>query len=308
MISPEIKIPVIVGPTASGKTSLSLALAQSFDAEIVSADSRQVYKFMDIGTAKPTVEERSIAPHHFIDIKTPDEYYSAGQQGSDAFNRVKDILAKKKRPIIVGGSGLYLRALTDGLFEPAIGNTNIKKKLRAEAEEFGISHLYNRLQKVDPATAGRLHINDTQRILRALEVYESTGKPISYHHEQQKTEQKGNWYFIGLQWKRDILYRRIEERVDIMLKKGLLDEVKNLQSKGYDESLISLRTVGYKEVFIYLAGNKKYEEMVEEIKKNSRNYAKRQITWFGRDERIRWFDINDSSDIDTTTKLISQEL
>lgn len=294
--SNEHKILVIVGPTAVGKTELSLRLAEQLNGDILSSDSRQVYKYLDIGTAKPTPDELERVPHHFINIRTPDQYYSAGEYGREARDCIKKLLQAGKTPIVVGGSGFYIQALVDGLFAPKISDPEVKEKWRQRIRTKGADVIFQHLQKVDPATAERLHPNDEQRIVRALEVWELSGKPISDFRSGE--EQPGDFepIFVGLERDREKLYHRIETRVDEMINQGLMDEVKSLQSRGYGPDLNALRTVGYQEVFHYLAGDISFEGMVELIKRNTRRYAKRQLTWFRRDERIQWISLDAQSD------------
>lgn len=284
---------LVVGPTGVGKTDLSISLAERLDAEIVSADSRQIYKYMDIGTAKPSKTQLSAVPHHFIDIKKPDEYYSAGQYGNDARQCIDEIFARRKQPMVVGGSGLYIRALVDGLFEPKIADREIKIQLQSEVNTKGIAVLYDRLRQLDPATAARLHSTDTQRILRALEVQQIAGRPFSEFLQTKPKPADFAPVFVGLTRERQHLYARIDARVDDMLAMGLLAEVRKLQALGYSPDLNALQTVGYKEAFLHLAGKLTFEEMADLIKQKTRNYAKRQLTWFRKDRRIRWLNLDE---------------
>ena len=302
------KIPVIVGPTASGKTVLSIALAKRLKGEIISADSRQVYKYLDIGTDKPSASIRRTIPHHFIDYKKPDEYYSAGEFGREARQKIQELLDQNKWPLVVGGSGLYLRALTDGLFGPRVSDKKIKQSLRQRAENEGLETLYHDLQKVDPLTAKRLHVHDAQRIIRALEVYEISGIPLSQHFAEQQFSTDYLWYFIGLRWPRKKLYERIEQRIETMIERGLIEEVERLTQKGYTPALNSLRSVGYKEIFAVFNGICDLDTAIAEIKKNSRNYAKRQITWFSRDERIFWYETTESTDFTLLAQQIEHNI
>jgi tRNA dimethylallyltransferase len=293
------QILLIVGPTAVGKTGLSLILAKKIaKVEIISADSRQVYKYMNIGTAKPTPEQLALVPHHFIDIKYPDEYYSAGKYGREARQTIDRLLDEKKIPIVVGGSGLYIRALVDGFFEKQIFDPQVKARLKDEFKSQGLEVLYERLKQVDPISAEKLHPNDKHRIVRALEVYELTGEPLSAF--QSQGNQKANFepIFIGLTRDRSHLYQMIEQRVDLMLEQGLIEEVIQLRAMGYHSKLNSMQTVGYREVFEYLDQKINFDEMVRLIKQRSRNYAKRQMTWFRKDERIRWFDVDHCRDLE----------
>lgn len=287
------KVLFIVGPTAVGKTETAIELARKLDGEIISADSRQIYRYMDIGTAKPTPEQRRQVPHHFIDIKNPDEYYSAGEFSREARQKIHDLLNRGIQPIVVGGSGLYIRALVDGIFEPKVADPEVKERLTREARKKGIQHLHKRLSKIDPETAQRLPATDTQRIIRALEVYELTGKPFSEFLKHSPKPADFTAVFFGLTRERQKLYKRINERVDRMIEEGLVEEVKKLHSMGYGPHLNALRTVGYREVFEYLAGELSYDEMIELIKQHSRNYAKRQLTWFRKEKRIRWLNLED---------------
>ncbi|MBN1559461.1 tRNA (adenosine(37)-N6)-dimethylallyltransferase MiaA [candidate division KSB1 bacterium] len=290
------KVLFIIGPTAVGKTELSLRIAARLQSEIVSADSRQVYRFLDIGTAKPSPEERRRIPHHFIDIRLPDQYYSAGEYGREARDQINLLGAEGKSAIVVGGSGLYIRALVDGLFSPKISDPIIKEKWRQQIREQGIEAVFKILTKVDPVSAKRLHPNDVQRILRALEVWEHTGRPISDFRHGQEESAPFKAQFYALTRDRDKLYRRIDERVDKMVREGLLDEVDHLVRMGYGRELNALRTVGYQEVLDYFGTLLSYEDMIETIKRNTRRYAKRQLTWFRRDERIQWLDLEKMSE------------
>jgi len=287
------KVLIIVGPTAVGKTSLSLVLAKRVThAEIISADSRQVYKLMDIGTAKPTPKELASVPHHFIDIKYPEEYYSAGKFGREARQVIDKLLNEAKRPLVVGGSGLYIRALVDGFFEKQVHDEHVKARLKKEIDEYGVAHLFERLVRVDPQSAEKIHPNDGHRIVRALEVYELTGEPLSSFQKQESRKANFEPMLIGLTRDREQLYKIIEQRVDQMLDKGFVQEVINLKNMGYHSELNAMHTVGYREVFDFLNQKINHEEMVRLIKQHSRNYAKRQMTWFNKDKRIKWFDVD----------------
>ena len=282
------RVPVIVGPTAVGKTALSLDLAGRLNAEIVSADSRQVYRYLDIGTAKPTPEERARAPHHFIDVRDPDEYYSAGEYGREARAAIEEMLGQGRLPIVVGGSGFYLRALFEGLFEPRISDPEVKERIRERIRRQGLAAVYEELRRVDAESAGRIHPNDEQRIVRALEVYEISGQPMSAFFKEKPRPAGFRGVWIGLSRERAELYRLIDTRVDRMFEQGLEDEVRALLQRGYPPDLNALRTVGYREVIDYLQGRVDLERAVELVKRNSRRYAKRQLTWFRRDNRIHW--------------------
>ena len=281
---------VIVGPTGVGKTGVSLELAKRLDCEVISADSRQVYKYMNIGTAKPTREELAAVPHHFIDIKLPDQRYSAGEFGDEARACVADIFSRGKQPVVVGGSGLYIRGLVDGFSGHRIADENVKAALQDELRQRGTATLYARLQAVDAETAANLNRTDTQRILRALEVFEITGTPLSEYLKKTPAPADFESIFFGLTMPRVELYKRITQRVDTMISAGLVEEVRALEEMGYGPGLNALRTVGYQEVFMHFKGDLTYDEMVLLIKQKTRNYAKRQLTWFRKDTRVRWLD------------------
>lgn len=289
------KVYLLIGPTAVGKTELSLDLAHRLSAEIVSADSRQVYRYMDIGTAKPSPAQRALIPHHFIDIKDPDQPYSAGEYGREARACIDRLLQTGRQVLVVGGSGFYLQALVSGLFAPSLSDAAVKEKWRQRIREQGREAVFAYLGEVDPVTHSRLHVNDTQRMVRALEVYELTGRPISQFRRGEEQPASFEPVFIGLERPRAILYHRIDSRVDQMLADGLLEEVRALQARGWDLSLNALNTVGYEEVLIHFSGAINYDRMVELIKQNTRHYAKRQMTWFGKNPAVVWFDLEKSA-------------
>ncbi|CUS77660.1 tRNA dimethylallyltransferase [Candidatus Kryptonium thompsonii] len=292
----ERKVLAIVGPTASGKTKLSIIVAEKINGEIISADSRQIYKYMDIGTAKPSKEERERIRHHFVDELNPNEEFNAGIFGEKGREIIEDIFSSGKVPIVVGGSGLYIRALIDGFFEGPGADWELREILYNKAKKLGVDVLYEELKKVDPESAQKIHPNNLKRVIRALEIYYLTGKPISKLQKEVKPKINFTTVQIGLKWDRKKLYKRIEERVDWMINNGLIEEVKHLRELGYDKNLNSLQTVGYKEVFDYLDGLITYDQMVYLIKRNSRRYAKRQFTWFRQDKRIIWIDVDENTD------------
>ena len=295
--SPLPTILVIVGPTASGKTFLALEIARRTSAEIISADSRQVYRLLTIGTAKPFPDELKKVKHHFIDKILPDQHFSAGEFGIDGRKIIDEMVKQKKLPIVVGGTGLYIRSLVDGLFSGPGRKEDLREELEARLEAEGADALIEELRRVDPEAAARMLPSNQRRIIRALEVYYTTGKPISQHHGEHEHKKFFNPVFVGLQWDRKTLYDRINFRVERMLAAGFLDEVQGLLSRGYDDRYKSLQTVGYKEAFAFLRKEISYERMVELMKQNTRRFAKRQLTWFRKDTRIRWFDIKEESEI-----------
>ena len=288
---------VIVGPTASGKTHLALEIALHTSAEIISADSRQVYQLLTIGTAKPFPDELKKVKHYFVDEILPDQHFSAGEFGIDGRKIIDEIVKQKKLPIVVGGTGLYVRSLVDGLFTGPGRKEDVREELEARLESEGANALLEELRRVDPEAAARMLPSNQRRVIRALEVYYATGKPISQHHDEHEHEKFFNPVFVGLHWERKKLYDRINFRVDRMLAAGFLDEVKRLLSLGYDDRYNSLQTVGYKEAFAFLRKEINYERMVELMKQNTRRFAKRQLTWFRRDARVRWFDVGEESEI-----------
>lgn len=301
-------MPVIVGATATGKTDLALCLAEMLEGEIVSADSRQVYRYMNIGTAKPADEQLQKVPHHCIDICDPDTYFSAGEFGRTARKAVAEIQSRGRRPVVAGGSGLYIQALVDGIFEGNFRDPGIRQNLKDEAAHKGLDHLYKRLLHIDPLYAATIHPNDLRRIIRALEVYTLSGKTIS---ELQKKETKPAQFqtrFFGLKWPRDVLYQRINDRTDSMMMQGFTEEVEALLKKGYTEKDNAMQSVGYSEIIDYLKNTYNLDETVEHIKQNTRRFAKRQITWFKRDNRIHWFEISDTPDWEKIGRLIMQDI
>jgi tRNA dimethylallyltransferase len=298
------RILAIVGPTASGKTSLALSIAKKRAVELVSADSRQIFKYLDIGTAKPSIAERTSVKHHFVDVLEPSSDYNAGQFGHDAREVVMEILKKKKLPVLVGGSGLYVKAVIDGLFDGPGKDLEIRMMLEEQLQREGLEALLNALRRVDPLTMERMKEITPRRVIRALEVYRVTGKPISQLHSEEDFTLGFEAYQVGLLWDRKELYQRIDKRVEAMVAAGLADEVKNLISKGYDRHLNALNTVGYKEVFDYMAGIHSHEKMIELIKRNTRRFAKRQMTWFRRDQRIHWMRVSGDDWLERVTQKV----
>lgn len=285
---------VIVGPTASGKTSLSIELAKILNGEIISADSMQIYKYMDIGTAKPAVDEMEGIKHYLIDEVLPSEEFNVVKYKELATKYIEEIFAKGKQPIIVGGTGLYISSLINNInFSETECDWELRETLQKEADEFGPQYIHDKLKSVDPVAAENIHPNNTKRVIRALEVYNQTEKPLSYHNENSRSiPSKYKFILIGLNMDRQKLYERINRRVDIMLKECLVDEVKNLINMGFANSMISMQGIGYKEIISYLNNENSYEETIETIKRDSRRYAKRQLTWFKRIINIQWFNID----------------
>jgi tRNA dimethylallyltransferase len=286
----------IVGPTASGKTALSILLAEKLKGEIISADSRQIYRCLDIGTAKPAPDELKRTTHHFINILNPDQFYNAGEYGIQARTKIEELLKQNNQPILVGGSGLYVRAVIDGFFEGPGKNTEVREQLENEAYTLGAEIMFERLKTIDPISAAKMDATKVRRVIRALEVYYTTGKPISDLHSIQESKIPFETVQFGLEWERKDLYHRIDRRVDEMIENGLIEEVRGLIAQGYSRGANALNTVGYKEIFDFLDGKTTKEEMIRLIKQNTRHFAKRQLTWFRADKRIRWIPVHDETD------------
>ncbi|MCD8180795.1 MAG: tRNA (adenosine(37)-N6)-dimethylallyltransferase MiaA [Firmicutes bacterium] len=286
----EIPLIAVAGPTASGKTGLAIDIARYLDGEIVSADSMQIYKYMDIGTAKPTKEERAAAVHHMIDFLEPDEEYSVADYTAAAHKIIADIYSRGKMPVMAGGTGLYINSVVnDVTFGEMNADYELRGELKKTAEQKGGEYLLRKLAEFDEVSAQRLHPNNVRRIIRAIEFYKVTGKPISEHQEETKrAKSRYNPLMLCIDWDREALYDRINRRVDIMLADGLVDEVKRLRDMGYTKPLNSMQGIGYKEVMDFLDGKMSLYETAELIKQSSRRYAKRQLTWFRRDERVHY--------------------
>jgi len=280
---------VICGPTGIGKTSFAIEMARRFKGEIIGADSMQLYRRMDIGTAKPTPTEKAAVTHHMVDIIEPDEHFDAEIYADRAYSKVLALTGEGTLPFIVGGTGLYIKALIHGLFQGVKIDVDVRRRLKKEAEEQGGPSLHARLKAVDPAAAGRIHVNDTYRIVRALEIYESTGRPMSDTQEQHGfTPRRLETIKIGLTMEREALYQRIDKRVDIMLDQGLLKEVQSLIDAGYSQDLKSMQSLGYRHMAAFLNNTVDWEEAVRTLKRDHRRYAKRQMTWFRADPEIVW--------------------
>jgi len=275
---------ILAGPTAVGKTELSLKLAQRINGEIISADSMQVYKRMDIGTAKPSREEQGRVPHHLIDLVEPDQDFSVADYKKYFESAVASIYAKGKLPLMTGGTGLYIRACIQAYnLEPGEPLPDLRQELKEQAERFGPDYIHQKLAKVDPQAAAKIHHNDLRRVIRALEVYQSTGLPISELQQKRSARFKYNVIYLFLNREREELYRRIELRVEQMINAGLIEEVRSLLESGFSPNLKSMQSLGYKQLCRYLQGTVSLEEAVASIKQETRHYAKRQLTWFRRE-------------------------
>ncbi|MBU1936235.1 tRNA (adenosine(37)-N6)-dimethylallyltransferase MiaA [bacterium] len=285
------RILILAGPTGVGKTDVSIPLALALQGEIISADSRQIFREMEIGTAKPTMKQREQVAHHFVDELSIRERWTAGDFGKAAREKVDGIFERGHLPMVVGGSGFYIRALLDGFFE-AEDDESDYEPLRKRLKEEGADALYKELQKVDPESASHIMPQDSSRVLRALEVFERTGTPLSEWHKRPAEPLPYPAAFYCLRMERSVIYERVNQRALNMLKDGLVDEVRGFMERGFDETTNALRTHGYQEVFPYLRGDYGYDEMVDNIQKAVRHYVKRQFTWFRRDERVVWIDCN----------------
>ena len=297
------KVIVICGPTASGKTALSIELAKKINGEIISADSMQIYKDMNIGTAKPTYEEMQGIKHYLFDYVSPEERYSVAQYKKDAKIAIKDIISKGKTPIKVGGTGLYIDSL---IYEIYYNDINIDENYRKELEDIidknGLEVLYKKAVEIDPIAMGKISPNDKKRIMRVLEIYRATGKTKTQQEEEsRKNPIEYDYRIFAINWDREVLYQRINKRVDIMIEQGLIEEVKNILNK-YDKFPTAMQGLGYKEVVDYINGNYTKEEMIEKIKMETRRYAKRQMTWFRKNKQTIW--IEGKNDIQNNINII----
>lgn len=283
------KIVVICGPTGVGKTSFAIGLAQAFGGQIVGADSMQIYRRMDIGTAKPTPEEKAAVTHHLVDIIDPDQPFDAAQYGEQAHRTILGMIRENIVPFVVGGTGLYIRSLIYGLFDAHRPDDGLRRGLKAQAARDGAPAMHRRLAERDPQAAARIHPNDAFRIVRALEVIESTGRSMSAHHQAHGFRRaRCEALSIGLTLPRAQLYARIDRRVDAMLEAGLLDETRRLLDSGYGPDLKSMQALGYRHMIAYMQGEAGWEKTVETLKRDHRRYAKRQLTWFRADPEVHW--------------------
>lgn len=288
-VSKQPRAVVICGPTGVGKTTVAIRLAQVFGGEIIGADAMQIYRKMDIGTAKPTAAEQAAVPHHLIDVVDPDTPFDAKQYAALAYDTVCRLSKQRVTPFVVGGTGLYIKALIYGLFDSLPVDPDLRRQLRHTAREEGPGQLHERLRRCDPDTARRLHPNDTYRVLRALEVYHSTGVPLSqYQRRHRFASRRIQTLKIGLTLERKALYDRLDRRVDAMLEQGLKAEVGSLLSAGCASSLKPMQAIGYRHMAAVIQGRLDAAEALRTFKRDTRRYAKRQLTWFGADEDIFW--------------------
>ncbi len=296
------KVIVIAGPTASGKTSLSIELAKKIEGEIISCDSMQIYQEMNIGTAKPTKEEMQGIKHHLLDFVSPNQRYSVADYKKDAKKAIKEVLQKGKKPIVVGGTGLYMDSLIYEIEYPNIEfDKNYRQQLEQRKEKEGLEKIYEEAKRIDQVAIQKISPNDSKRIFRILEIYHATGKTKTQQEiESRKKVVEYDYYVYALKWERELLYQRINQRVDQMIAQGLIEEVQKILQK-YEEFPTSLQGLGYKEVVQYLNKNMTKEEMIEKIKMETRRYAKRQMTWFRKNKQTIWLEgqakIKDNIDI-----------
>jgi tRNA dimethylallyltransferase len=297
---------VIIGPTAVGKTKLSIEMAKRYNGEIISGDSMQIYRGMDIGTAKIAKEEMEDIPHHLIDIKEPFESFSVAEFQELVRAKIAEIAKKGKLPIIVGGTGLYIQSVIyDYQFSDVSGDEAYRLQLEERVKEVGNEALHQELKEIDPGSAAQIHPNNGRRVIRALEIYHLTGKTMQEYQSQQQPDLLYNTAIVGLTMNRDQLYERINLRVDMMMDEGLLPEVKALYQQGLRECQ-SIQAIGYKEIYEYLDGKVTLDEAVENLKQNSRRYAKRQLTWFRNKMKVEWFDVSNVNNFSKKIAEISQ--
>jgi tRNA dimethylallyltransferase len=287
----RIAVGFIVGPTGAGKSALAMEVAERADCEIINADSRQFYRGMDVGTAKPSAEDRARVPHHLIDVRDPDETLDVAEFARLARAEIEGIAVRGRHPLVVGGSGLYLRVIRGGIFSGPAASTEIRSRLGKVAEERGVAHLHSQLREIDPEAANRIGVNDRYRIVRALEVFELTGETISAHQRRHQFADLGyDTLTVGVEVDRKKLYEAIDNRFDAMIAAGLVEEVRALVDAGYSPGKAPLSTIGYKQMAAYLRGEVELDEAIALAKQESRRLAKRQLTWFRREPQIVWLD------------------
>ncbi|MBN4080882.1 tRNA (adenosine(37)-N6)-dimethylallyltransferase MiaA [Caldithrix abyssi] len=304
------KILTIIGPTASGKTAIAVSLAEKLNGEIIGLDSRQIYKGVAIGTAQPSAAEQVGISYHLIDFKDPRAEVTAGEYAKLVFETAADIQKRERQPIICGGAGLYYRAITKGIFEGSVSDLDVREKLEKEYDEKGAGVLLNRLRAVDPEYAEIIHPNNKKRLVRALEIYEATGKPPSQHFQEQQSSDKPklNLFTVYLDWERSALEQRIARRTQEMLKAGWIDEVKNLIKQYPNERLHPLDSIGYRQIISYLNGELSESELAEKIILRTRQYAKRQIQWFRKEKVKLTIEMREGWLLENITKEIIENL
>lgn len=302
------KVAVIIGPTAVGKTKLSIDLAKALNGEIISGDSMQIYRTMDIGTAKVTKAEMDGIPHYMIDIKNPEDSFSVAEFQERVRKHIREITERGKLPIIVGGTGLYIQSvLFDYQFTDDAGDVIYREQMEKLALERGVEYVHEKLQEVDPESAERIHANNVRRVIRALEIFHTTGEKMSEQIEKQEKELLYDVSLIGLTMDREMLYDRINLRVDLMMEQGLLEEVEGLYNRGIRDCQ-SIQAIGYKEIYDYFENRASLEDVVSQLKTNSRRYAKRQLTWFRNKMDVTWFDVTDGEKTSEILRYIEGKL
>jgi len=300
---------VIVGPTAVGKSRIAVEVAKAFETEVLTADSRQVYRGMDVGTDKPASEERQAVPHRLIDLVDPDESFNAGLYRRQAIDEIERLCQDCRLPLVVGGTGLYVRTLLNGLCDAPPADPIVREALRQEAEDQGSDRLYARLVDVDPVIAARLHPRDESKVIRALEVYQLSGRRMSeFQQEHGFAERPFATLMIGLNRDRDMLYRRIEGRIDWQLAHGLIEETKRLLAQGYQRDSAAMKGLGYRQVAEHLAGEYDAAEMVRRFKRDTRHFSKRQMTWFRKEPGIQWLMIEEPESVPHTTARVIEQI
>lgn len=295
---------VIVGPTCSGKTSLSIKIASKLKTEIISADSRQIYRHLSIGTAKPESGELNTIPHHFVDYLDPIGLYNVSRYEKEALNVIQKLHSDGRIPVIVGGSGLYIKSIIDGIVDEVETDPEYRAELLKIRNESGNEAIYKLLEETDPRSASKMLPQNWKRVIRALEIFKLSGKYIWQLHDEQRREIDIDFIQYGLRWDREELYNNINSRVDKMIESGLVEEVRSLLENDYTPGMNALNTVGYKEIIAFLNGDYSIDRAIELIKRNTRRYAKRQLTWFNRDKRITWIDINSPDQLDNIAEFI----
>ncbi|MCC5909891.1 MAG: tRNA (adenosine(37)-N6)-dimethylallyltransferase MiaA [Clostridiaceae bacterium] len=287
------KLVIIVGPTAVGKTSTAIEVAQKLNGEIISADSMQIYKHMNIGTAKPTTDEMQGIPHHLLDIIKPDEDFSVAEFQRKAKEIITQITTNNKMPIIAGGTGLYINSIIYNMdFTSTVSNWELRKQLQEEADKYGNEYIHNKLKDIDLELANKIHKNNVKRVIRAIEIFQESGEKIGDFKNDIQLNNEYDFIIIGLTRDREELYERINKRVDIMIESGLINEVEKLIEMGYYENLIAFKGLGYKEIIKYLKREYSLEDAKEILKRDTRRYAKRQLTWFRGLKDIKWFNLS----------------
>ena len=300
---------VIVGPTAVGKSRVAVEVAKFFETEVLTADSRQVYRGMDIGTDKPVIEERQSVPHRLIDLVNPGESFNAGLYRRQASDEVERLYRDCRLPLVVGGTGLYVRALLKGLCNAPQADPVIRASLRKEADDQGYDKIYAKLAHVDPVAAAGLHPHDKSKVIRSLEVYQLSGRRMSeFQQEHRFAEQRFSALIIGLNRDRDVLYRRIEERIDWQLAHGLIEETEQLLAQGYQRDSAAMKGLGYRHVAGFLAGEYDAAEMVRRFKRDTRHFSKRQMTWFRNELGIQWLTIEESESVQHTAARVIEQV